>query len=110
MPTYFHVDAAQGFGSGKLTADLVGPIDRINENARDQRPKGIGALLIRERDWDQVLLTPLMYGGDQEQGCGLARLPVPLTAGLGRAATAAGYNEEWWPPPKRSASGGDRRR
>lgn len=27
MPTYFHVDAAQGFG--KLTADLVGPIDRI---------------------------------------------------------------------------------
>ncbi|AFT98752.1 cysteine desulfurase [Nocardia brasiliensis ATCC 700358] len=94
-PTYFHVDAAQGFG--KLTADLVGPIDMISISGHKiGAPKGIGALLLRERDFDQVPLTPLMYGGGQEQGLRPGTLPVPLIAGLGKAAEiVADDNEKW---------------
>ena len=95
-PTYFHVDAAQGFG--KLTEDLKAPIDLISISGHKiGAPKGIGALLIRRRGHDTVPLTPLMYGGGQERKLRPGTLPVPLIVGFAKAAEIfEKEREQWW--------------
>jgi cysteine desulfurase len=94
--TYFHVDAAQGFG--KLTKDLRAPIDLISISGHKiGAPKGIGALVVRRRGRDTVPLTPLMYGGGQERKLRPGTLPVPLIAGLARAAEIFEKEQkQWW--------------
>lgn len=83
-PTYFHVDAAQGFA--KLPADLRAPIDLISFSGHKiGAPKGIGGLLTRRRGRATVPLTPLMYGGGQERKLRPGTLPVPLVVGLAKA-------------------------
>ncbi|WP_184717667.1 cysteine desulfurase DndA [Streptosporangium saharense] len=83
-PTYFHVDAAQGFA--KFPADLQAPIDLISFSGhKTGAPKGIGGLLTRRRGRATVPLTPLMYGGGQERKLRPGTLPVPLVAGLAKA-------------------------
>jgi cysteine desulfurase len=52
-------------------------------------PKGVGALITRRRDSERIPLAPLMHGGGQEQGLRPGTLPVPLIAGLGKAAELA---------------------
>lgn len=95
-PTYLHVDAAQGFG--KLTHDLKAPIDLISVSGHKVgAPKGIGTLLIRRRGRDTVPLTPLMYGGGQERRLRPGTLPVPLIAGLAKAAEIfEKEHQQWW--------------
>ncbi|MEV4004294.1 cysteine desulfurase DndA [Actinomadura sp. NPDC049753] len=95
-PTYLHVDAAQGFG--KLTQDLKAPIDMISISGHKVGgPKGIGTLLIRRRGRDTVPLTPLMYGGGQERKLRPGTLPVPLIAGLAKAAEIfEKEHQQWW--------------
>ncbi|MBC6456612.1 cysteine desulfurase DndA [Actinomadura sp. HBU206391] len=94
--TYLHVDAAQGFG--KLTEDLRGPIDLISISGHKiGAPKGVGALVIRRRGRDTVPLTPLMYGGGQERKLRPGTLPVPLVAGLAKAAEIfENEHADWW--------------
>ncbi|GGK44987.1 putative L-cysteine desulfurase [Planomonospora parontospora subsp. parontospora] len=83
-PTYFHVDAAQGFG--KLPDGLRAPIDLISFSGHKVgAPKGVGGLLIRRRGRDTVPLTPLMFGGGQERKLRPGTLPVPLIMGLAKA-------------------------
>ncbi|MFJ2805068.1 cysteine desulfurase DndA [Kitasatospora sp. NPDC087271] len=83
-PTYFHVDAAQGFA--KLPEDLTAPIDLISISGHKiGAPKGIGALLLRRRRWDDIPVQPLMFGGGQEMGLRPGTLPVPLIMGLAKA-------------------------
>jgi cysteine desulfurase len=83
-PTYFHVDAAQGFA--KVPEDLTAPIDLISISGHKiGAPKGIGALLLRRRRWDDVPVQPLMFGGGQEMGVRPGTLPVPLIMGLAKA-------------------------
>ncbi|MBG0814644.1 cysteine desulfurase DndA [Planomonospora sp. ID82291] len=83
-PTYFHVDAAQGFG--KFPDDLRAPIDLISFSGHKLgAPKGVGGLLVRRRGHDSVPLTPLMYGGGQERKLRPGTLPVPLVMGLAKA-------------------------
>lgn len=86
---YFHTDAAQGFG--KDIERLRNPrIDLISASGHKiYGPKGIGALIARRRNYKMPPLQPLMYGGGQERGLRPGTLPVPLIAGLGKAAELA---------------------
>lgn len=85
----FHVDAAQGFG--KDIPALQNPrIDLIGVSGHKiYAPKGIGALIMRRRVGQLPPLSPLMFGGGQERGLRPGTLPVPLIAGLGKAAEIA---------------------
>lgn len=83
--TYFHVDAAQGYG--KIPEDLRAPIDMISISGHKVgAPKGIGALVLRRRGWDRVPLEPIMFGGGQERKLRPGTLPVPLIMGLYEAS------------------------
>lgn len=88
-PAYFHVDAAQGFG--KEIAPLRSRrIDLISISGHKiYAPKGVGALVARRRNGERPPLLPLAFGGGQELGLRPGTLPVPLIAGLGRAAALA---------------------
>jgi cysteine desulfurase len=87
--SFFHVDAAQGFG--KFLPDLLNPrIDLLSVSAHKlYAPQGIGALIARRRGFRRVPLAPLMYGGGQERGLRPGTLPVPLVVAFGRAAEIA---------------------
>ncbi len=94
-PAYFHLDAAQGFG--KDISTLCNPrIDMISASAHKiYGPKGVGALIVRRRDYQKIPLTPLMYGGGQERGLRAGTLPVHLIVGFGVAtALALKHSEE----------------
>jgi cysteine desulfurase len=88
-PAYFHTDAAQGFG--KLAGGLnYKRIDLISISGHKIfAPKGIGALIVRRREFDRLPLTPLFYGGGQERGLRPGTLPVALIVGLGVASDLA---------------------
>jgi cysteine desulfurase len=85
----FHVDAAQGFGKDiPVLRDLR--IDLISVSGHKMHaPKGVGALIIRRRDGVRPPVRALMHGGGQERGWRPGTLPVPLIAGLGKAAELA---------------------
>lgn len=87
---FFHCDAAQTFG--KIFDVLSNPrIDMISVSGHKiYGPKGIGALLIRRREFGEFLyefppIKSLMFGGGQENGLRPGTLPTPLIAGLGKA-------------------------
>lgn len=88
-PAYFHTDAAQGFG--KLTSSLNhSRIDLTSISGHKIfGPKGIGALVVRRREFKRAPLTPLFYGGGQERGLRPGTLPVALIVGLGLASELA---------------------
>ena len=91
-PAWFHVDAAQTFG--KLLPELRHPrIDLISASGHKiYGPKGVGFLVVRQRGKQKVPLSPLVFGGGQEHGLRPGTLPVPLIAGLGKAAELAAGN------------------
>ena len=93
---FFHVDAAQSFG--KLNKPLQNKrIDMISVSAHKiYGPKGVGALIIRDRDYQKLPLKPLFYGGGQERGLRPGTLPVPLIAGFGLSAELISKNSNWW--------------
>lgn len=86
---FFHVDAAQGFGKDLLP--LRHPrIDLISVSGHKvHAPKGVGGLIVRRREGARPPLSALMHGGGQERGWRPGTLPVPLIAGLGKAAELA---------------------
>jgi cysteine desulfurase len=83
----FHVDAAQSFG--KLNDQLR----RTKYNMlslsghKIQAPQGIGALVLKRKNYKRPPIKPLFWGGQQEYGFRPGTLPVPLIAGLAHAAT-----------------------
>ena len=77
-----HSDAAQAFGHIPLDPDALG-LDLVSLSAHKlYGPKGIGALVIRPG----IDLTPLQWGGGQEQGLRPGTLPAPLIVGFAAAA------------------------
>lgn len=84
----FHVDAAQGFA--KSFEGLDHPrIDLISMSGHKLfAPKGVGALIQRNRDPENPL-EPRVFGGGQEQGLRSGTLPVPLIGALGLAVDLA---------------------
>ena len=88
-PAWLHVDAAQGFGK-ELELLRLQRIDLISVSAHKvYGPKGVGALIVRRRGDVSPPLSPLLWGGGQEQGLRPGTLAVPLIAGLGMAARLA---------------------
>jgi cysteine desulfurase len=92
---YWHVDAAQGFGK-EIPALCQARIDMISVSAHKiYGPKGVGALILRRRNYRRPPLQPLLYGGGQERGLRPGTLPVPLIVGFGVAAELARqYHQE----------------
>ena len=87
--TYFHVDAAQGFGK-EIEPLQHERIDLVSISAHKvYGPKGIGALAMRRRNYRLPLLEALMFGGGQERKLRPGTLPVQLVVGLGKAAQLA---------------------
>ena len=92
--SYFHVDAAQGFGK-ELEALRSPRIDLISVSSHKvYGPLGIGALIARRRGFIRAPLAPLTFGGGQEQGLRPGTLPVPLIIGFGLAAELARKENE----------------
>ena len=83
---YLHVDAAQGFGKDMVTLRNR-RIDLISISGHKIfGPKGIGALVARNRGNKRPPLAPITFGGGQEGGLRPGTVPVPLAVGLGVAA------------------------
>ena len=92
--SFFHVDAAQGFGKD-ISALRDKRLDLISISGHKiYGPKGIGALIMRKRQFRPPPLTPLMWGGGQERGLRAVTFPVHLIAGLGLAAELAAKEVE----------------
>lgn len=86
-PTYFHIDATQGFG--KLNDSLRRTnYDMLSITAHKLGgPQGIGALILRrDSKYQRPPITPLLYGGQQERGYRPGTTPVALVAGFAMAA------------------------
>lgn len=90
--TYFHVDAAQGYGKefDQLAQDYVQLISVSGHKLYG--PMGVGALIAR-RSGERIPIAPLMFGGGQEYGIRPGTVAVPLVAALGKAAELAGANK-----------------
>ncbi len=87
--SYFHVDAAQGFGK-EIEPLRHERIDMVSISGHKiYGPKGIGALAMRRRRYRLPPLRGLMVGGGQERNLRPGTLPVPLVVGLGKAAELA---------------------
>jgi cysteine desulfurase len=82
----FHVDAVQAFGKvpfrvKDLNADLLSV-----SSHKFHGPKGVGALYVRKG----IPLSPILFGGGQENGLRSGTENVPGIVGMGVAATLAG--------------------
>ncbi|OQP07702.1 cysteine desulfurase DndA, partial [Geobacillus sp. 47C-IIb] len=88
--TFFHTDATQVVG--KIEVDLSKtPVDFLSLSAHKlYGPKGIGACFIRKRELGlRTKITPLLHGGNQENGYRSGTLSVHNIVGLGKAAEIA---------------------
>ncbi len=79
--TLFHVDGIQGIGKYEIFPKRLG-IDLLSISGHKiHGPKGIGALYIRDR----VKVSPLLFGGGQENKMRSGTENIPGIAGLGQA-------------------------
>jgi cysteine desulfurase len=83
---YFHTDAVQTVGHLPINVKSLG-VDMLAMSAHKlYGPKGVGALYVRKG----TRLTPLIHGGQQEQGRRASTENVPGIVGFGKAAEIAG--------------------
>jgi len=89
----FHVDAAQGYGKIPIDVQAMN-IDAMSLSGHKiYGPKGIGALYLRRRN-PRVRPTPLLHGGDQEEGMRSGTHDVPGIVGFGQAALLSAESME----------------
>ena len=81
----FHTDAAQAVGKIPVSVKEIGCDLLTLAGHKMYAPKGIGALYIRKG----VELSGILFGAGQERGLRPGTEPVPLIAGLGKAAEIA---------------------
>lgn len=93
---YFHVDASQTFG--KLVLELQElKYDLLSISGHKiYGPQGIGALILRRKNYRRPPVQPITFGGGQERGLRPGTLPVALIAGLGAASKIAEENGKGW--------------
>jgi cysteine desulfurase len=85
----FHTDAVQAFGQLPIGFDLL-PADLLTVSAHKiGGPKGIGALIVRDR----ATLQPLVRGGSQQSGTRPGTENASGIVGFGRAAELAGREQ-----------------
>lgn len=82
---FFHVDATQSFG--KLVPELKSlKYDMLSVSAHKiGGPQGIGALVLKKKDYRLPPVKGIMYGGAQEHGIRPGTIPVALVAAFGKA-------------------------
>ncbi len=92
----FHVDAAQS--CGKLVGELQKlDYDMMSVSAHKMYgPQGVGALILRKKDYKKPPVAALLLGGGQEGGMRSGTLPVALIAGFGKACEIALANYQAW--------------
>ena len=82
-----HVDAAQSLGKVRLDLRAI-PIDLLSLSAHKvYGPKGMGALFVRRQP--RTRLTPILFGGGQEQGLRPGTLATHQIVGMGAAVQLA---------------------
>ncbi|MCH5257228.1 MAG: cysteine desulfurase [Lachnospiraceae bacterium] len=78
----FHVDAVQGFGKFRIYPSRMN-IDLLSVSAHKiHGPKGVGFLYINSK----VKISPIIYGGGQQNGMRSGTENVPGIAGLAKAS------------------------
>ncbi|WP_136667918.1 cysteine desulfurase family protein [Flavobacterium sp. H122] len=78
---YFHTDAVQGVGKSKIDLSQLS-IDFLVASAHKfHGPKGIGIAFIRKN----IVLQPIIFGGEQEKGLRAGTESVHNIAGMARA-------------------------
>lgn len=92
----FHVDATQS--CGKLVDEIRDlNYDMLSLSAHKFRgPQGIGALILKRRNYKLPPVKNVYFGGQQEHGLRPGTTPVALVAGMGKACelAQAEYKEE----------------
>ena len=84
-----HVDAAQGGGKCAIDFNRFG-VDLMSLSAHKvYGPKGVGALVFRRGRGSPVHLTPLHFGGGQEQGLRAGTVATHQVVGMGLAFALA---------------------
>jgi len=90
----FHVDATQS--CGKLVPELRElHYDMLSMSAHKFRgPQGIGALILRRKNFVLPPVKGVYFGGQQERGIRPGTTPVALVAGMGKACEIASEEYE----------------
>lgn len=90
----FHIDATQS--CGKLVEELRNiQYDMLSFSAHKFRgPQGIGALILRRKNYKLPPVKAVYYGGQQEHGIRPGTIPVALVAGMGAACEFVGNEYE----------------
>ena len=85
----FHIDATQS--CGKLVDEIITlKYDMLSFSAHKFRgPQGIGALVLRRKNYKLPPVTNVYFGGQQEKGIRPGTTPVALVAGMGKACEIA---------------------
>lgn len=85
----FHIDATQS--CGKLVEEIREiPYDMLSFSSHKMYgPQGIGALVLRRKNYKLPPVKPIMFGGQQEHGISPGTIPVALVGGLGKACEIA---------------------
>ena len=85
----FHIDATQS--CGKLVEEIRKiKYDMLSFSSHKMYgPQGIGALVLRRRNYKLPPVKPIMFGGQQEHGINPGTIPVALVGGLGKACEIA---------------------
>ena len=89
MDVLFHVDATQS--CGKLVEELRElSYDMLSFSSHKMYgPQGIGALILRRKNYKLPPVKPIMFGGQQEHGISPGTIPVALVGGFGKACEIA---------------------
>lgn len=85
----FHVDATQS--CGKMVEEIRSlKYDMLSLSAHKfNGPQGIGALILRRKNYKLPPIQAITFGGQQEYGIRPGTTPVALVAGLGKACEIA---------------------
>ena len=89
MDVLFHVDATQS--CGKLVEEVRGlKYDMLSCSSHKlYGPQGVGALVLKRKNYTLPPVKPIMFGGQQEHGISPGTVPVALVAGFGMACELA---------------------
>jgi len=81
----FHIDGTQAVGKIKVDMRKINPSMMSFTAHKIYGPKGIGALFVNKNSL-KVNLSPIIFGGAQENGLRSGTLNVPAIVGFGKAA------------------------
>ncbi len=86
---FFHIDATQS--CGKLVEEIQSlKYDMLSLSAHKFcGPQGIGALILRKKNYKLPPVKNVYFGGQQEHGIRPGTTPVALVAGMGKACEIA---------------------